>query len=98
GGVLEVDHAENADDEVESDGEEEEQVAAGEAVQGLGEHVADDEHAIREREPSSSRLPSRSAGPAQAGSVQPVPGSFTSATLSIGTLLRPPATSLTSRT
>ena len=94
----EVDDVEHAEDEGEADREEKEEHAVGQPVEGLGEDVRDDDHAVRRREPGSSRLPSHSVGAGYAGSVQPAPGSFTSATLSIGTLLRPPATSLTSRT
>ena len=52
-----------------------------------------------DRQPPTARPRDRptSGATRYAGSVHPVPGSVTLATLSMGTLLRPPATSLTSR-
>ena len=91
----EVDDVEHAEDEREPDGEEEEEDAVGEAVQGLGEDVGEDGHEEGPGAGAQAPAPDRFR---QAGKVQPVPGSRTSATLSIGTLLMPPATSLTSRT
>ena len=92
----EVDDVEHAEDEGQPDREEEEEDAIGQAVQGLAEDVGG------RRPRAGSDAGSRAPGPVrrgldQAGRVQPVPGSLTSATLSIGTLLRPSGVSFTSR-
>ncbi len=91
----EVDDVEHAEDEGEADREEEKEDAAGQAVQGLAEEVRDEGH----RKVRQGRRGPRAPPPTlrQAGSVQPVPGSRTSTTLAMGTLLRPSAVSSTLR-
>src|SRR3972149_2949614 len=98
GAVREVDDVEHAEDQREPDGEQEQQHAVGEAVQRLTEEVGDEGHG-REASGGGARRPAPFRPVRQAGKVQPVPGSRTSATLSIGTLVRPNSgTSRTSRT
>ncbi len=95
GAMGQVDDVEHAEDQRQPDREEEEQDSVGEPVQRLAEEVGHEGHAPL-RLSADINYAAAFVDP-QAGKVQPVPGSLTSATLSIGTLLMPPATSLTSR-
>ena len=93
--VGQVHDVEHAEDQRQPDRQEEEEDAIGQTVQGLGEDLGGERHGRRIMIAGAGHpAPARDG---QAGKVQPVPGSRTSATLSIGTLLRPSGVSFTSR-